>query len=180
MPATADFRLTLLDDIRVASPCPMQWSDMDGDERRRFCGSCKQNVYNFAEMTRQEIVDLLDSGSGRVCGRLYRRHDGTILTRDCPVGLAAAKQQAARVARRVAATLAVVCSFGFVSHAATSKGEGRLRSLQPFAWISAKLAPATAVPPGPFLAGEIALPPNWNGQGQGTCGTALNGEGDHS
>ena len=49
----------------------------------RHCTLCDLNVYNFAELTREEIRALLTS-EGRVCGRLYRRADGTLLTRDCP------------------------------------------------------------------------------------------------
>jgi hypothetical protein len=39
--------------LKIASPCPTSWNDMDGDERVRF----------------------------------YQREDGTVITRDCPVGM---------------------------------------------------------------------------------------------
>lgn len=59
---------------------------MKGDQNIRHCSQCKLNVYNFSEMSESEIVNLLQRTDGRVCARLYRRADGTILTADCPVG----------------------------------------------------------------------------------------------
>jgi hypothetical protein len=76
-----------LDDIQIASPCTASWDDMVGDERRRFCDACGHNVYNASAMTRAELGELVKSQSlDRVCLRLYRREDGTLMTTDCPVG----------------------------------------------------------------------------------------------
>ena len=38
----------LLDRIQVNVPCQASWDDMRGDDRVRFCGACKLNVYNVA------------------------------------------------------------------------------------------------------------------------------------
>ena len=59
---------------------------MPGDERQRHCDRCALQVYNLSAMTRREISDLVSKAEGRVCGRFFRRQDGTLLTRDCPVG----------------------------------------------------------------------------------------------
>ncbi len=59
---------------------------MTGDERVRHCPECNRNVYNFSAMSGVEIERLLIAAEGRVCGRWYRRADGTVLTQDCPVG----------------------------------------------------------------------------------------------
>src|SRR5262245_18862321 len=78
----------LLDGISVASPCPVQWSQMQGDERKRLCAQCKLHVHNLSAMSRRDANELLQRGrEGRVCVRFFRREDGTVLTRDCPVGL---------------------------------------------------------------------------------------------
>jgi hypothetical protein len=77
---------SMLDQVRIASPCTANWDDMVGDERMRFCGSCAKNVYNIAGMTRDEAEKLLAGSDGKLCVRLFRRADGTILTSDCPVG----------------------------------------------------------------------------------------------
>lgn len=74
----------MLEDIRIATPCTVDWESMRGSGFRRFCGSCRRSVYNIASMTRQEAEALIGRTEGRVCVRLFRRFDGTVLTRDCP------------------------------------------------------------------------------------------------
>jgi hypothetical protein len=80
-------RASLLEDVRVASPCKASWEAMTGDDHVRFCGACEKNVYNLSAMTRDEATRLLAERDDRICVRLYRREDGTVLTADCPVGL---------------------------------------------------------------------------------------------
>jgi len=84
--------------LRIASPCSVAWKTMAGDERRRFCDLCRLNVYNFSEMTKSEVEKLIAESEGRICGRLYKRADGTVLTKDCPVGLRAYQKRATRLA----------------------------------------------------------------------------------
>ncbi len=94
--------------IKIASPCSADWQGMFGNERRRFCGDCKLNVYNISGMTLKEAEELLEQSEGRLCVRYYRRADGTILTQDCPVGLAKIRQ---RMAAGATAVVALVFSF---------------------------------------------------------------------
>ena len=82
-----------LEKIKVAAPCKAEWRWMYGDERVRFCGQCDQNVYNLSAMTREQAEDLILKTEGRLCVRFYRRKDGTILTRNCSVGLQAIKDK---------------------------------------------------------------------------------------
>jgi hypothetical protein len=77
-------------EIRIASPRSADWNRMTGDERIRYCPECKLNVYNFSEMSDAEIERILARRDGRLCARFYRRSDGTMLTRNCPVGFRAA------------------------------------------------------------------------------------------
>jgi hypothetical protein len=90
-----------LNDIKVASPCSMNWEEMYGNERKRFCGDCKLNVYNLSGMTRDEAENLIMNTEGRLCVKFYTRADGSILTQDCPVGWAKVKQRARMVATAV-------------------------------------------------------------------------------
>jgi hypothetical protein len=78
--------LDLLDSVTIASPCPAVWDAMQGDDRSRFCSTCQKNVYNFASMTAEEATALIVAREGKLCGRVYHRKDGTVLTADCPVG----------------------------------------------------------------------------------------------
>jgi hypothetical protein len=79
--------LSVLNDLRIASPCPASWHAMRGDDRVRFCDSCSKSVYNLSDLTAAEATALIRESEGRLCVRLYRRADGTVLTADCPVGL---------------------------------------------------------------------------------------------
>jgi hypothetical protein len=99
-----------LDRIAVASPCPVAWDDMAGNERVRFCSQCKLNVYDISAMTRSEAKSFIANAEGRICAKLYRRADGTILTRDCPVGLRAVRKKISRAA--AAAFSALISLFG--------------------------------------------------------------------
>jgi hypothetical protein len=67
----------------IEAPCQASWEQMAGDERVRFCERCRSNVYNLAELTRGEALDLVSSREGSVCVRLYARPDGTVVTRRC-------------------------------------------------------------------------------------------------
>ena len=92
----------MLQNIRIASPCSADWEKMEGNDRVRFCSACQLNVYNFSEMTEREVRQLIQSHEGRrLCGRLYRRKDGTLLTRNCPVALRAVVRRLSRVAGAV-------------------------------------------------------------------------------
>lgn len=100
-----------LSGLRIAAPCEVSWEGMAGDERVRHCALCSLNVYNFGEMTADEVRQLLVRTEGRVCARLYRRADGTVLTRDCPSGLRALRRRASRVAASLIAALLSLASF---------------------------------------------------------------------
>lgn len=101
-------RTSPLDHVTVAAPCNVGWENMVGNEQVRFCGQCSLNVYNLSGMTKREAEHLVAQTEGRLCIRYYRRADGTILTRNCPVGLRALKRRLSRMAR---ATISAVLSF---------------------------------------------------------------------
>ena len=74
-----------LSNLVINTPCPMDWDRMDGDERRRFCSRCEKHVFNLAEMTEQEVLQLIGDGDRAVCARIFRRPDGTVVTSQCPI-----------------------------------------------------------------------------------------------
>lgn len=106
-----------IDRLRIASPCPVGWDQMAGDNRVRFCDQCQLNVYNIAELSRTEVKELIASSEGRICARLFRRADGTVLIKDCPVGLRALRL---RVSKRVAAVFAAIASISSLGSAQQS------------------------------------------------------------
>lgn len=99
-----------IDDVAVAAPCPVSWEGMEsieGDERIRHCTLCRLNVYNLSDMTRKEVKELFQNSDEQLCIRLYRRQDGTIITRDCPVG----RRLADACKRKMRATAAALLAF---------------------------------------------------------------------
>ncbi len=106
-----------LDNIKIASPCPMAWSDMEltETERARFCGQCKKNVYDIASMSTSEAELFLQHvamTSGSVCLQIYRRADGTVITDDCPVGLRRVRDFWRKVKTSAAAFFALAFTQG--------------------------------------------------------------------
>jgi hypothetical protein len=154
---------SLLDDVRIASPCKASWDDMVGDDRVRFCGQCAKNVYNLSALSRDAAEALLraadarqaDSGEG-VCVRLYRRADGTVLTADCPDGVRRKK-------RRLALFGAVGAGLMAAGAAATASTVRRPMPVDVAVASPTVAGPAeTSIPvtPVPFpIMGDVAMPP---------------------
>lgn len=101
-------RTSPLDYVTVAAPCTAGWDNMIGSERVRFCGQCQLNVYNLSAMAKQDAERLVTQAEGRLCVRYYRRADGTILTKNCPVGLRALKRRLSGIA---GASVSAIISF---------------------------------------------------------------------
>lgn len=93
--------------MRISSPCPESWAGMAGDDRVRFCGRCKLNVYNLAVLKPHEIEALLRRTNGRLCGRLYRRGDRTATLKDC------AGSRSRKLVRRAVAAGIILLLAGF-------------------------------------------------------------------
>ena len=163
------FYTSPLDNVTVASPCPAEWESMFGDERVRFCGQCQLNVYNLSGMARREAERLVANAEGRVCVRFYRRKDGTILTKNCPVGLRAFKRRVSRLARAtISAALGFLSGFGF--NLAVSRGGDTILERTMGVMVSrepVKTGPPTSVNAGnppdglDLVQGDIGVGPGW-------------------
>jgi hypothetical protein len=79
--------------VRVATPCSADWEAMHGDCVKRYCAQCGLHVYDFAQLSTNEARALLVETDRRLCGRIFVRRDGTLLTKDCPRGLAAMRRR---------------------------------------------------------------------------------------
>ncbi|MDB6020488.1 MAG: hypothetical protein JWQ04_345 [Pedosphaera sp.] len=104
--------------LNIAKPCPARWEDMGGGDQVRFCDHCRKNVYNLSAMTSAEATALVEAKHGNLCARFYQRADGTVLTEDCPVGIA----QYWRRAKVFAASAIAVFLFALVNIAAFGRG----------------------------------------------------------
>ena len=95
-----------LDQVAITTPCTVPWETMPGDERVRHCGQCRQDVFNIAGLTRFEAQRLVADRQGRLCARILRRPDGTVVTADCWSRLRAARRRG--IVHLVAVLLVVV------------------------------------------------------------------------
>jgi hypothetical protein len=102
--------LELLNNAEIASPCYAKWDDMTGDDQSRFCNHCDKHVFNLSALTAEAALQLIREKEGNLCGRFYRRADGTILTADCPVGVHHRIRRKRRMAL-VGSSLAALLSF---------------------------------------------------------------------
>lgn len=100
-----------LDTVRIAAPCPIKWDKMEGSRTIRHCSSCKQNVFNISEMTRKEAEAVLATNTESLCLRLYRRADGTLITKDCPLGIRLRDRVQFKIQTIVASFLAFIHAF---------------------------------------------------------------------
>lgn len=113
-----------LNNIKIASPCSANWNQMIGGERSRFCGDCKLNVYNLSGMSQREAESLILQSEGRLCVRFYRRADGSVLTKDCPVGWQAIKRNISKTAAAFASLIfALLSGIGLTNYFAKFESE---------------------------------------------------------
>ena len=115
---------------------------MDGDARTRHCRACKLNVYDLSQLTADESHALIEKTEGRVCVRLWRRTDGTVITADCPRGIA---DRARRHARILMAELALLACGLLGSAAFFSSGPGQRFKDKVVLWLQPP--PTTPAPP---------------------------------
>ena len=154
----------VVDRIEIPIPCHVSWADMTGDDRVRHCGSCRQNVYNIASFTRAEATRLLNDATGRVCLRIFRRPDGTVITNDCRARLRAARKRGLLIfaGALVVVLWAQICAQ-FVGLMGLKRlvgaGEHTMGAPVPIA-VPGQIAPPPVIemgaPPEPPLMGEIA------------------------
>jgi hypothetical protein len=138
-----------LNNLKVASPCSQDWNAMIGDNRKRYCGDCKLNVYNLSGMSKAEAENLISTAEGRLCVRFYQRADGSVLTEDCPVGWAKVKQRTRAYVTALASL--IFTFFGALGlMAALKKSDNHVVGAIPV---------STATPrQTPFVMGDIAEP----------------------
>jgi hypothetical protein len=102
-----------LANLQLSSACPLAWSGMAERSTGRFCSRCERTVHDTTAMSRSELTELLESHSGRrLCVRICRLLDGSLVTNDHPM----APRRRPRPGGRLVAALGLVgitaCSSG--------------------------------------------------------------------
>lgn len=154
-----------LDNLRVAKPCPASWSDMEGDDRTRYCSLCQHNVHNISDMTRAEAEEFLRSIKGRTCVRMYRREDGKVMTRDCPKGMAVARRKLSTALVMVFTAMAWTAAAATLRPLPKGAMDSVKKDVEQSTWVRAILdrinpKPAPAPAPPIVTMGVIACPPS--------------------
>ena len=165
--------------IKIATPCPAKWEDMGGDDRVRFCDQCRKNVYNLSAMTGRDAQELLAAKNGDLCARVFQRTDGTVLTEDCPVGVARYwRRVKTTVAGGVAAVLFLLTGLVALGRDRVSAASGKRDPVKEFAnntvwqvkeWLGLNpppqpiavmgAIPLSPRPTNPPMTGKVAVPP---------------------
>ena len=67
---------------KLNDPCPLEWNDLRGHSRLRFCEQCQFHVRNLSTMSRRDIQRVLSRAqSERICVTYLRSPDGSLVTR---------------------------------------------------------------------------------------------------
>jgi hypothetical protein len=82
-----------LDLLEIESPCSVPWDQMKGSAWVRHCPVCDQNVFDLSQLTHRDALALLERVEGRLCARIWRRRDGTVITADCWSRVRAARRR---------------------------------------------------------------------------------------
>jgi hypothetical protein len=130
--------------LQVVAPCTEDWDQMSGGDDIRFCGRCRQNVYNLGEMNESQVRELVQ---GPACVRFFARGDGTVVTRECTPMLEAARRRMVALAAGL-----LPLAVGFWGGVAWLRGKMGVDSPVVMGGI-----PARRVDPPPLM-GEPALP----------------------
>ena len=116
--------------LQIQKPCPKTWSELAGDEKKRFCSTCCLHVHNAAELTRMEALTLAADTGARVCMLFQLDPDGAPVFRDSmPVAHVQERPrplaQLSRWALSAAAGLLAACHGSSTTASGTGANDGQ-------------------------------------------------------
>jgi hypothetical protein len=112
----------------------------------------------LSSLSREEAQELVERKEGRLCGRFWQRSDGTVMTKDCPVGIQAARRRLALVVCGVGGSFLMLVGWSMTllgNPRGPDFSKRRLRDIEPFHTIIEWLDPS----PPPVMVGMIGLCP---------------------
>lgn len=60
-------RKELIQQLRLSSPCEVEWDSMIGNDRVRFCEHCRLSVHHVDSLNRKQLRRLIARSRGRLC-----------------------------------------------------------------------------------------------------------------
>src|ERR1051326_6657281 len=60
-------RKELIQQLRIASPCSVEWDSMIGNDRVRFCEHCRLSVHHVDSLNKKQLRRLIARSHGRLC-----------------------------------------------------------------------------------------------------------------
>jgi hypothetical protein len=56
-------------ELAIPNACHLKWQNMQGDKKTRYCNECHTKIYNFSEMSQDEINNVM-AKNAKVCARM--------------------------------------------------------------------------------------------------------------
>jgi ankyrin repeat protein len=94
--------------LRIASPCEMDWDSMLGNDRVRFCEHCQLSVHNIDFATSKQLRKLIARSRGRLCVN-YRQPE--VPRQPVPVLYKIGRRTSVIAASAFSATLSISTAF---------------------------------------------------------------------
>lgn len=118
----------LLSRVTIDKPCTANWDEMVGNDQVRFCRHCDLSVNDLSRMTQAKAEKLVRRSQGRLCLRIHRDPQGTIVTKDSIERLYSIPRRASRLAVG-AFTAMVAMSAGAYAQSTSAEGDAEDRPL---------------------------------------------------
>jgi len=128
----------------IPNPCAMNWDEMNGDARERFCAACGKHVRDLTVLSAAKCADVLEHADNGICARLYAGPDGTLTTSAADVAIAPRVRPLQFTIRSI---------MGVVAGVAATLGIGR-----PLADRAVRPAPRPPVPVSRTTMGVLVAP----------------------
>ena len=97
--------------LRIASPCSVEWDSMIGNDRVRFCEHCRLSVHHVDSLNRKQLRRLIARSHGRVCVN-YTRPNVHTGVNTLPVLHKIGRRSSALAAGAFSATLGISTAAG--------------------------------------------------------------------
>jgi len=98
-------RKSKLDQLKVITPCSANWEQMNGSDQKRFCSECSKHVFDFSQMTRQQIEAVTSIHQGNLCARITRREDGSMVMLNAPLPIYSSRRSNSPMLSAAVATM---------------------------------------------------------------------------